>query len=220
MATKKKQGRPATAKSVGVKARGDVNVLHKSRMKELKSTVDQRMKAAQRDAGVLIVLTGDGKGKSSSAFGMVARALGHNMKVGVVQFIKGKIKTGEAKFFSRFPGEVEYHATGEGYTWVTQDRERDIAKAREGWEHARRMLGDPAVRLIVLDELNIVLKYGYLEVAEVLAALRARPARQHVVITGRDAPQEIIDAGDTVTEVRLIKHAFQQGIRAQKGVEL
>lgn len=198
----------------------DTNSLHKSRMKELKSTVDQKMKAAQRDAGVLIVLTGDGKGKSSSAFGMAARALGHGMKVGVVQFIKGAIKTGEAKFFSRFPDEVEYHTAGEGYTWVTQDRERDIAKAREGWDHARRMLADPAIRLIVLDELNIVLKYGYLEVEEVLTAVRARPAMQHVVITGRSAPQEIIDAGDTVTEVTLVKHAFNEGIRAQKGVEL
>ncbi len=198
----------------------DTNSLHKSRMKELKSTVDQKMKAAQRDAGVLIVLTGDGKGKSSSAFGMAARALGHGMKVGVVQFIKGAIKTGEAKFFSRFPDEVEYHTAGEGYTWVTQDRERDIAKAREGWDHARRMLADPAIGLIVLDELNIVLKYGYLEVEEVLTAVRARPAMQHVVITGRSAPQEIIDAGDTVTEVTLVKHAFNDGIRAQKGVEL
>ena len=198
----------------------DTNSLHKSRMKELKSTVDQKMKAAQRDAGVLIVLTGDGKGKSSSAFGMAARALGHGMKVGVVQFIKGAIKTGEAKFFSRFPDEVEYHTAGEGYTWVTQDRERDIAKAREGWDHARRMLADPAIGLIVLDELNIVLKYGYLQVEEVLTAVRARPAMQHVVITGRSAPQEIIDAGDTVTEVTLVKHAFNDGIRAQKGVEL
>jgi cob(I)alamin adenosyltransferase len=198
----------------------EINSLHKSQMKELKSTVDQKMKAAQRDAGVLIVLTGDGKGKSSSAFGMAARALGHGMKVGVVQFIKGAIKTGEAKFFSRFPDEVEYHTAGEGYTWVTQDRERDIAKAREGWDHARRMLADPAIGLIVLDELNIVLKYGYLEVEEVLTAVRARPAMQHVVITGRSAPQKIIDAGDTVTEVTLVKHAFNDGIRAQKGVEL
>ena len=198
----------------------EINSLHKSQMKELKSTVDQKMKAAQRDAGVLIVLTGDGKGKSSSAFGMAARALGHGMKVGVVQFIKGAIKTGEAKFFSRFPDEVEYHTAGEGYTWVTQDRERDIAKAREGWDHARRMLADPAIGLIVLDELNIVLKYGYLEVEEVLTAVRARPAMQHVVSTGRSAPQEIIDAGDTVTEVTLVKHAFNDGIRAQKGVEL
>ena len=201
-------------------AGADAGLAHKARMRELKADVDQRMRAAQRDAGILVVLTGDGKGKSSSAFGMAARALGHGMKVGVVQFIKGKIKTGEAKFFARFPDEVEYHTAGEGYTWVTQDRERDIAKAREGWAHARRMLADPGKGLIILDELNIVLKYGYLETAEVLAALRARPAMQHVVITGRGAPQEIIDAGDTVTEVTLVKHAFAQGIRAQKGVEL
>ena len=197
----------------------DDNARHKAKMQEVKAAVAGRMKAARRDAGLIVVVTGDGKGKSSSAFGMVARAMGHGMKVGVVQFIKGAISTGEAKFFRRFPEEVSFHTAGEGYTWVTQDRQRDIGKAEEGWSLAERMLADPSFGLVVLDELNIVLKYGYLDVQKVLAALRARPAMQHVVITGRGAPPDICDAADTVTEMGLVKHAFQQGIRAQKGVE-
>lgn len=198
---------------------GNINERHRARMRRKKVVVDQKMQHAQRDAGVLIVTTGNGKGKSSSGFGMVARALGHGMKVGVVQFIKGAIPTGEEQFFRRFPNEVEFHIAGDGYTWETQDRERDMRKAEAGWDHARRMLADPALGLVLLDELNIVLKYRYLDVQQVLADLRARPLMQHVVITGRAAPPEIIEAGDTVTEMTLVKHAFHQGIRAQKGVE-
>lgn len=197
----------------------DINQRHKARMQRKKAVVDEQMHEAKRDAGLLIVAMGNGKGKSSSGFGMVARALGHGMKVGVVQFIKGAIQTGEEQFFRRFPDEVEFHIAGEGYTWETQDRERDIRKAEAGWVHARRMLADPSVSLVVLDELNIVLKYRYLDVQQVLTDLRARPVMQHVVITGRGAPPELIEAGDTVTEMNLVKHAFQQGIRAQKGVE-
>ena len=197
----------------------DATGSHKAKMREIKAVVDQKMKAARRDAGLVVIVTGDGKGKSSSAFGMVARALGHDMKVGVVQFIKGAIKTGEATFFRRFPDQVEFHVTGEGYTWVTQDRERDIRHADAGWTTARRMLADPAIGLVVLDELNIALKYQYLDVQAVLLALRSRPKMQHVIITGRGAPAEIIAIGDTVTEMTPLKHAFQQGIRAQKGVE-
>ena len=141
------------------------------------------------------------------------------MKVGVVQFIKGAIPTGEEHFFRRFPDEVEYHVAGEGYTWETQDRERDIQRAEEGWVHARRMLSDPGFGLLLFDELNIVLKHHYLDVNRVLADVRARPVMQHVVITGRGAPPEMIEAGDTVTEMALVKHAYKQGIRAQKGVE-
>jgi len=188
-------------------------------MQRKKAVVDAHMRGAQRDAGLLIVATGNGKGKSSSGFGMVARALGHGMKVGVVQFIKGALPTGEEQFFRRFPDEVELHIAGEGYTWETQDRERDMRKAEAGWAHARRMLSDLRVGLVLLDEINIVLKYRYLDVQQVLADLRARPAMQHVVITGRGAPVEIVDAADTVTEMTLVKHAYAQGIRAQKGVE-
>lgn len=197
----------------------DINARHKARMQRRKAVVDEKMRAARRDAGLLIVATGNGKGKSSSGFGMVARALGHGMKVGVVQFIKGAIQTGEERFFRRFPDEVEFHIAGEGYTWETQDRERDMRKAEAGWAHARRMLADPALGLVLLDELNIVLKYRYLDLRQAVVDLRARPAMQHVVITGRGAPPELIDASDTVTEMNLRKHAFQQGIRAQKGVE-
>jgi cob(I)alamin adenosyltransferase len=150
---------------------------------------------------------------------MVARALGHDMRVGVVQFIKGSFSTGEEAFFRRFDA-IEYHVMGEGFTWETQDRERDIRTAALAWQQAERFLCNPAIQLVVLDELNIVLKYGYVPLDDVLVALRARPRAQHVVITGRGAPPELIDAADTVTEMLEIKHAFKSGVRAQKGVEL
>jgi len=188
-------------------------------MQRQKGLVDAKVARAQENRGVLLVHTGNGKGKSSSAFGMVARALGHGMRVGVVQFIKGSLSTGEESFFRRFP-EVEYHVMGEGFTWDTQDRSKDMQAARRGWEVALRLLADPDVGLVVLDELNIVLKFGYLPIDEVLEALRDRPASQHVVVTGRGAPQRLIDLADTVTEMRPIKHAFDAGVQAQKGVEL
>jgi cob(I)alamin adenosyltransferase len=166
------------------------------------------------------VVTGNGKGKSSSAFGMVARALGHGMRVGVVQFIKGAIPTGEERFFRRFPDEVQFHVAGEGYTWNTQDRERDIAKAESGWAKALELLRNPEIGLVVLDELNIALKSHYLDVRRVVADLEARPPMQHVVITGRGAPPELLDAAHTVSDITPLKHAFDQGIRAQNGIEL
>jgi cob(I)alamin adenosyltransferase len=192
---------------------------HQARMQRRKARVDARIAAADQDRGVLLVLTGSGKGKSSSAFGMLARALGHGMRVGVVQFIKGTFSTGEEAFFRRFP-EVRYHVMGEGFTWETQDRDRDIRAASAAWEIALGLLRDPALELVVLDELNIALKYGYVPLADVIAAARARPPHQHVVITGRAAPAELIEVADTVTEMRVIKHAFNAGVRAQKGVEL
>lgn len=192
---------------------------HKARMERKKAVVDQAIARADRDQGVLLVLTGNGKGKSSSAFGMLARALGHGMQVGVVQFIKGSFSTGEEAFFRRFP-EVRYHVMGEGFTWETQDRERDLKAAADAWDKARELLTDPEVSLVVLDELNIALKYQYVDLDELLEALRNRPAMQHVVVTGRGAPQALIDAADTVTEMQVVKHAFKDGIRAQKGVEL
>ncbi len=197
----------------------DLNERHVEKMKKHKAAVDARIAQAERDAGVLLVVTGPGKAKSSSAFGMVARSLGHGMKVGVVQFIKGAIPTGEEKFYRRFPDEVAFHVTGEGFTWETQNRERDIERALAGWEIARGMLRDPAIGLVVLDELNIVLAHDYMPVDTVLADLRQRPPMQHVVITGRGAPQALIDAADTVSEVKVVKHAFKQGIRAQRGLE-
>ena len=197
----------------------DINERHRTRMQRKKEVVDSKIQAASRNAGVLLVNTGNGKGKSSSAFGMAIRALGHGMKVGIVQFIKGAKSTGEELFLQRFPDEVSFHAMGEGYTWETQDRERDIACAERAWERARAFLTDPSIGFVVLDELNIALKYRYLDVNRVIEDLRARPPMQHVVVTGRAAPPELISVADTVTEMQPIKHAFAAGIAAQPGVE-
>ncbi|WP_222911410.1 cob(I)yrinic acid a,c-diamide adenosyltransferase [Pseudomonas sp. DNDY-54] len=192
---------------------------HKARMQRKKALVDQKIAEAQAEYGLLLVHTGNGKGKSSSAFGMVARALGHGIKVGVVQFIKGAASTGEENFFRRFPDEVSYHVMGEGFTWETQDRQRDITKAREAWAVAAELLADPSIGLVVLDELNIALKYGYLDLEPVLADIESRPLLQHVVVTGRGAPPGLIEAADTVTDMSVVKHAFKAGVKAQKGVE-
>jgi cob(I)alamin adenosyltransferase len=196
-----------------------LNERHRVRMERKKAVIDAQIAAADKKIGIIIVNTGNGKGKSSSAFGMAIRALGHGMKVGVVQFIKGAMSTGEEQFLRRFPDEVAFHAMGEGYTWETQDRERDTAKAGEAWEQARRFLTDPDIGLVVLDELNIALKYRYLDVHAVIADLLERPPMQHVVITGRGAPQELIDIADTVTEMNVVKHAYKAGIGAQAGTE-
>lgn len=190
---------------------------HSRRMQRHKAVVDAAIARATEDRGIVLVLTGNGKGKSSSGFGMVARALGHGFKIGVVQFIKGS--SGEETFFRRFP-EVQYHVMGTGFTWETQDKQKDIAAAEVTWTQAEALLNDPEIALVLLDELNIVLKLGYLPVERVLEALAKRPRQQHVVITGRAAPQALIDVADTVTEMNVIKHAFQAGIKAQKGIEL
>ncbi len=192
---------------------------HQARMQRKKAVIDAQIARADQDRGVLLVHTGNGKGKSSAAFGMVARALGHGMRVGVVQFIKGQFSTGEEAFFRRFP-EVDYHVMGEGFTWETQDRDRDVNAACAAWDVALGMLRDPDCPLVVLDELNIVLKYRYLPLDEVIVALRSRPPMQHVVVTGRAAPPELIAIADTVTDMSEVKHAFKAGVRAQKGIEL
>lgn len=192
---------------------------HRSRMQRKKAVIDEKIAQAQGERGVFLVNSGNGKGKSSSAFGMVARALGHGMKVGVVQFIKGAATTGEEAFFRRFPEDVSFHVMGEGFTWETQDRQRDIAKAQAAWDVARQLLSDPQVGLVVLDEVNIALKHGYLELDTVLADIAARPPMQHVVATGRGVQPAMTEAADTVTEMGLVKHAFKAGIKAQKGVE-
>ncbi|MBV5274373.1 MAG: cob(I)yrinic acid a,c-diamide adenosyltransferase [Lamprocystis purpurea] len=192
---------------------------HRRRMQRHKEIVDARVAGATIDRGVLVVNTGNGKGKSSSAFGVVARALGHGMKVAVVQFIKGSFATGEEAFFRRFP-EVEYHVMGEGFTWETQDPELDRRAALAAWELAAGFLADPSVQVVVLDELNIALKLGLVPLDRVIDALDARPDHQHVVVTGRGAPPGLIEIADTVTEMRPIKHAFDAGVMAQKGIEL
>jgi len=196
-----------------------LNERHRLRMERKKAIIDERIAQADKQIGIIIVNTGNGKGKSSSAFGMVARALGHGMRVGVVQFIKGAMATGEEQFLRRFPEEVSFHAMGEGYTWETQNRERDIEKALQAWEQARAFLRDPGVGLVVLDELNIALKYRYLDVHTVIGDLLERPPMQHVVITGRGAPPELLAVADTVTEMNVLKHAFAAGIAAQAGTE-
>jgi cob(I)alamin adenosyltransferase len=197
----------------------DINQRHRLRMERKKAIIDARIAAADKQIGIIIVNTGNGKGKSSSGFGMAIRAMGHGMKVGIVQFIKGAMSTGEEKFLRRFPDEVSFHAMGEGYTWETQDRERDIVKAKAAWEQARVFLSDPGIGLVLFDELNIALKYRYLDVDTVIGDLLERPAMQHVVITGRGAPPELIAIADTVTEMGEVKHAFKSGIGAQEGTE-
>lgn len=191
---------------------------HNERMARKKAVVDERIAAAQVERGVLLVNTGNGKGKSSAAFGLVARALGHGMRVGVVQFIKGRSDTGEEAFYRNQPG-VSWHVSGEGFTWETQNRARDVATAQAAWAVARTLLADPGIGLVVLDELNIALKYRYLEVEAVIADLRARPLLQHVVVTGRAAPPELVEAADTVTDMTVVKHAFAAGVKAMPGLE-
>ena len=192
---------------------------YRQQMQRKKAVIDAHIAEANQDKGLLLVLTGNGKGKSSSAFGMLARTLGHGYKAAVCQFIKGRNDTGEEAFFRDHPG-VDWRVMGEGFTWDTQDRSRDMAKAQEGWEQARCFLRDPELHLVILDELTYCLSYGYLETATVLADMAARPAGQHVVVTGRAASAALIEAADTVTEMRDTKHAYRLGIKAQAGIDL
>ena len=194
------------------------NDRHHDRMLRKKAVVDQRIAEATTRKGVLLVNTGIGKGKSSAAFGVVARALGSGMNVAVIQFVKNRSDTGEEAFFRRC-SDVRWHVMGEGFTWETQDRERDAAAAQKAWELAQTYLGDPAIDLVVLDEMTYAFKYGWLELDAVLTVLQARPAQQHVIITGRAAPQPLMDAADTVTDMSLVKHAFKSGVAAMPGME-
>lgn len=192
---------------------------HRKRMQRKKAVVDSAIERANQTKGLLLVHTGNGKGKSSSAFGMAARALGHGMRVGVAQFIKGRSDTGEEAFFRR-QDNVIWHVLGEGFTWDTQNLERDTETARQGWAVVQTMLSDPRIDLIILDELTYPLKYRWLDINQVLDDLQNRPPMQHVVVTGRAAPDALCEAADTVSEMRDIKHAFRAGITAQKGIDL
>jgi cob(I)alamin adenosyltransferase len=193
---------------------------HKAKMAKRKAAQDAEVAGKPiAEKGLLIVHTGPGKGKSTAAFGLALRALGRGFRVGVVQFIKGAWSTGERTAIERFGAQVEWRAMGEGFTWETQDRARDVAAAEAAWEAAKRMMADPSIRLLVLDELNIALRYDYLKLSEVVQALRARRADLHVVVTGRNAKAELIEAADCVTEFGLVKHHFAAGVRAQAGVE-
>ena len=196
----------------------DQNTRHTARMVRKKAVIDARIAAAQDARGVLVVNTGNGKGKSSAAFGVVARALGHGLQVGVVQFVKGRSDTGEEAFFRRQPG-VHWHVGGEGFTWETQDKDRDAKAAQAAWEVACGHLSDPAIGLVVLDEMTYAFKYGWLDLDTVIARLLSRPPMQHVIITGRAAPEALRDAADTVSDIGMEKHAFQSGIKAMPGLE-
>lgn len=194
------------------------DVEYEARMRRKKAEIDSKVARATESRGIFIVLTGDGKGKSSSAFGTLARALGHGFTAGVVQFIKGRWQTGEHKFFAEHPA-VAYHVMGTGFTWETRDRERDRRAALAAWQHAERLLEDGDRRLIVLDEITYVIKYGHLGVQRVVEAIQFRPRSQSVILTGRDAQPELIELADTVSEIRKVRHAFESGIKAQAGIE-
>ena len=194
------------------------NARHKKAMQRKKALVDERIAAATIDKGLMVVLTGNGKGKSSSAFGMLARSVGHGLRCGVVQFIKGQWECGEHLLFNDHP-LVEFYVMNTGFTWETQDREKDIAAARATWLHAVELLRDPQVQVVLLDELTYMLTYGYLDAAEVLQTLAERPTHQHVIVTGRNASDALMELADTVSEVRDVKHAFNNGIKVQKGID-
>lgn len=200
-----------------------LNEAHRQRMAELKKEHDAEVRKRKEDKGLLIVNTGDGKGKSTAGFGLAIRAAGQGFRVAVLQFTKGKWKTGEAAAFKRFP-EIDHFIVGDGFTWNTQDRAGDIKSAREGFAVVERLIEEcrgetPKYQLLVLDELNIVVDYGYLPVDLVVETLRNKPADLHVCVTGRGARPELIEIADTVSEVKAIKHAYQAGIRAQRGIE-
>jgi cob(I)alamin adenosyltransferase len=194
------------------------NARHKKAMQRKKALVDERIAAATIDKGLMVVLTGNGKGKSSSAFGMLARSVGHGLRCGVVQFIKGQWVCGEHLLFKNHP-LVEFYVMNTGFTWETQDRDKDIAAARATWLHAVELLRDPQMQVVLLDELTYMLTYGYLDAAEVLQTLAERPVHQHVIVTGRNASDALMEMADTVSEVRDVKHAFNNGIRVQKGID-
>ena len=197
----------------------EINRRANEKNRKRKEARDKMLATKTIEKGLIIVHTGTGKGKSTAAFGLALRALGNGFRIGIVQFVKGKWQTGERAILAGFPDQVEMKAMGEGFTWDTQDRARDIAAARAAWDEAKRMIADPAYRMVILDELNIVLRYDYLPIGEVLDALAAKPKDSHVVITGRNAKPELIEAADLVTEMTLIKHPFRSGVKAQVGIE-
>ncbi len=192
---------------------------HKAKMEKRKAVQDAEVAGKTVEKGLLIVNTGPGKGKSTAAFGLILRALGHGWRIGVVQFIKGAWSTGERKALDAFGDQVSWHSMGEGFTWETQDKARDIAAATRAFEKAKELMADESIRLLVLDELNIALRYDYLPLVEVVAVLQARRRELHIVVTGRNAKPELIEAADLVTEMTLVKHHFAAGVKAQEGIE-
>lgn len=197
----------------------ELDARHAEKMRKKKAARDKILATKTVEKGLLVVHTGKGKGKSTAAFGLVFRSLGHGHKVAIVQFVKGKWETGERTVLDKFGDQVSLHTMGEGFTWETQDRQRDIAAARAAWEKAKDLIADDEHKLVLLDELNIVLRYNYLPVEEIVETLSNRPEDKHVVVTGRNAADELIEAADLVTEMTMIKHPFRSGVKAQPGIE-
>jgi cob(I)alamin adenosyltransferase len=197
----------------------DKEARHNARMQRKKAVIDGKIATAQQERGILLVNTGNGKGKSSAAFGVVARALGHGHRVAVVQFVKSRSDTGEEGFYRKFPEQVKWHVCGEGFTWETQDSNRDTQAAQAAWKIAQGYLANDSIDLVVFDEMTYAFKYGWLDLAEVLASIATRPKMQTVIVTGRAAPEALVEAADTVTEMGMVKHAFKAGVKAMPGVE-
>jgi cob(I)alamin adenosyltransferase len=191
---------------------------HKARMQRKKAVVDSNIAAAHLQRGLFLIHTGNGKGKSTAAFGLLARALGHGMKAVVVQFIKSRSDTGEESFFKTSPN-VTWHVMGDGFTWETQDAEQDKKTAQSAWAIVKQALQDTSIDIIILDEFTYTLKYGWLEIGEVISAIQNRPVMQHLVVTGRGAPPALVEIADTVSEIALVKHAFHAGVQAMPGIE-
>ncbi len=208
-----------TGKQPRMPADIDEQARHKAKMANRKAVQDAEVADKTVEKGLLIVHTGKGKGKSTAAWGLLLRAIGRGLRCGVVQFGKGAWQTGERAAVERLGDQVEWHTLGEGFTWETQDRNRDVEAARRAWAKARELMANPAIRLIVLDELNIALRYDHLDIKDVVEALKARRPDQHIVVTGRNAKPELIEAADLVTEMTLVKHHFAAGVKAQEGIE-
>ena len=210
---------PKPLKKTDLMSEAERDAYHAEKMRKKKEARNKILATKTAEKGLLIIHTGKGKGKSTAAFGMVFRALGNGMRVGVVQFVKGVWNTGERTILDKFPNQVTINAMGEGFTWDVADRQRDLAAARKAWEHAKALIEDPSYKLVLLDELNICLRYNYLPIAEVVEFLRNKPADKHVIVTGRNAKDELIEIADLVTEMTEIKHHFRSGVKAQLGIE-
>lgn len=192
---------------------------HKAKMQRKKAVIDEQIAKAQEERGLVVFITGNGKGKSTSAFGTAFRALGHGHKIGVVQFIKGTQPTGEILYLQQNMPLIDYHAMATGFTWNTQDWDKDKAAAEEAWAHGKRMLQDDSINLVILDEITYMLKYKYLDMDDVINTIKQRPNMQTVIITGRGAKPELVDIADTVSEIKDVKHAYRAGVKAQAGID-
>ncbi len=208
-----------TAKPKDQMSEEELDRRHAEKMKKKKAARDKIIATKTEERGLIIVHTGKGKGKSTAAMGMVMRAVGHGMRVGIVQFVKGVWETGERDVLAKFPDLVTIHAMGEGFSWESQDRQRDLAAARTAWDAAKQMIADPAYKMVLLDELNIVLRYDNLPIDEVVETLKNKPRDLHVIVTGRNAKDDMIEVADLVTDMTMVKHPFRSGVKAQAGIE-